>query len=119
MPPPELPKFVLAPTPAQLGRAPFQRRQSSSSSSSSSMTQPMSPSVSSNDDEESPSSPGGGGERSPPPSSGGFTVPSVGSSTPNMPLPSPGINGTGRKGSFKRNKDGGMDKYAPTIVWIH
>ena len=36
MPPPELPKFVLAPAPAQLGHAPLQRRQSSSSSSLSS-----------------------------------------------------------------------------------
>ena len=116
MPPPELPKFVLAPTPAQLGRAPFQRRQST--------TQPLSPNSSSpqSEDEEegvvpafSPTVAGssGGNAGSTPTSSGssagGFTAPS----TSNVP-PSPGQNSAqlaaAKKNMFKRTKDDGMDK---------
>ena len=146
MPPPELPKFVLAPTPAQLGRAPFQRRQSSSTVRS------LSPNSSHSEEEPSPS-PGSSSathsfslsaiSSSPSTStsnsvcvssalgpaplcsptaataavSGGFTVP-AGPSTPNVP-PSPGQNNSGaqtasaaKKSVFKRNKDGGVDKYA-------
>lgn len=119
MPPPELPKFVLAPTPAQLGRAPFQRRQST--------TQPPSPSGSpSHSGDEDPASPEVSSASnssfcgSAPPFSptvgttavsGGFTVPAP--STPNVP-PSPGQNSSqqaaAKKSAFKRTKDDGMDK---------
>ena len=114
MPPPELPKFVLAPTPAQLGRAPFQRRQSS--------TQPLSPTgSSSHSGEEEPISPGGGFSSAPLCSptvgttavSGGFTAPTTAPSTPSVP-PSPGQNSAqlaaAKKSMFKRTKDDGMDK---------
>lgn len=121
MPPPELPKFVLAPTPAQLGRAPFQRRQSS--------TQSLSPTgSSSHSGEEEPTSPGGGFSTSSmcSPSVGsvavsgagllrcytGFTAPTSSTpSTPNVP-PSPGQNNVAaaKKSMFKRTKDDGMDK---------
>ena len=132
MPPPELPKFVLAPTPAQLGlRAPFQRRQSSSSSSSSATAAQSgdgSPTPCQSDDESSPS-PGGSAAYTasagqvPPYSpiaataavSGGFTVP-AGPSTPNVP-PSPGQSiaaqaaaAAAKKIQAKRNKDDGMDR---------
>lgn len=123
MPPPELPKFVLAPTPAQLGRAPFQRRQSS--------TQSLSPTgSSSHSGEEEPTSPGGGYGSAPvcSPTVGsanvsgggslrcyaGFTVPTSSTpSTPNVP-PSPNQNSmqqaAAKKSMFKRTKDDGMDK---------
>ena len=130
MPPPELPKFVLAPTPAQLGRAPFQRRQSST-------TQPSSPNGSyhSSGAEDDPFSPGGASGpiapssaegssvppyspsitmASTPVSSGGFTVPTSTVSTPSTPNvpPSPSQNSghATKKAVFKRNKDGGVDK---------
>ena len=126
MPPPELPKFVLAPTPAQLGRAPFQRRQSST-------TQPSSPNGSYHSEaEEDPFSPGGGSNAAAAPSSaegsvppfspstasnppsGGFTVPTSTVSTPSTPNvpPSPSQNSVHatKKAGFKRNKDGGVDK---------
>lgn len=120
MPPPELPKFVLAPTPAQLGRAPFQRRQSTTA-------QPLSPTDNmsqSGDDDVASSSGFASVQQQPPPCSptvgtaavsGGFTAPTTAPSTPTVP-PSPGQNSAqqqamAKKSMFKRTKDDGMDKY--------
>lgn len=122
MPPPELPKFVLAPTPAQLGRAPSQRRQSSSSSTA----QPSSPAGSSihSGGEEEPISPGGpfsavsstASSALPCSPTASATTCTTAPSTPSVP-PSPGLNAAGhnnhlaaKKAVFKRNKDGGVDK---------
>ena len=133
MPPPDQPKFVLAPTPAQLGRAPFQRRQSTA--------QPASPSDSSThsggeEDQLSPNDPCPTTSFAPPSTSsvatfspnastatvsgGSFATPTstTAPSTPNIP-PSPSQNGAqqqsssnlqSRKSMFKRSKDDGMDK---------
>jgi len=130
MPPPESPKFVLAPTPAQLGRAPFQRRQSST-------IHPASPSGSSSqhsDEEDEPfHSPENGSAATDdmdcsnqaatyvPSSSptvgtatvsGQFTAPTTAPSTPSVP-PSPNQNGIQlqiKRNLAKRNKEDGMDK---------